>query len=69
MTDRYNAITVVLDHDIREDDAESLLNAIRMLRGVLSVTPNVTSLESHVAHDRAINELRNKLRDVLWPKP
>jgi hypothetical protein len=34
MTDRYNSLTVVLDRDIREDDAEHILNAIRMIKGV-----------------------------------
>ena len=29
MTDRYNALTVILEKDIRSDDAESLIAAIR----------------------------------------
>ena len=37
MTTRYSALTVVLDHDIREDDIEPLVRAISMLRGVQSV--------------------------------
>jgi hypothetical protein len=65
MTDRYNALTVVLDRDIREDDAELLVNAIRMLRGVLSVNPNVSDLQDHVATMRVKCELTQKLYDVL----
>jgi hypothetical protein len=42
MTDRYNYLTVALETDIRSDDAEALIAAIRMLRGVLKVEPNVT---------------------------
>jgi hypothetical protein len=65
MTDRYNRITVVLDRDIRDDDAEPLLKAILMLRGVLSVEPHVVGVESVVAEMRAKSELREKLLDVL----
>lgn len=43
MTDRYASLTVALDHDIREDDANAIINAICMLKGVLSVHGNVTS--------------------------
>jgi len=28
MTDRYYALTVLLDEDIRDDDAEAIINAI-----------------------------------------
>lgn len=65
MTDRYNALTVVLDRDIREDDSELLINAIRMLRGVLSVNPNVSDLQDHVAIMRVKQELTQKLYDAL----
>lgn len=65
MTDRINAITVVLEHDIRDDDAEPLLQAIRQLRGVLTVTPHVANLEGHLATERAKCELMDKLWSVL----
>ena len=38
MTDRYNALIVVLEGNVRDDDAEPLLAAIRQLCGVLSVS-------------------------------
>ncbi len=41
MTDRLNALIVILEHDIREDDAEPIINAIQQLRGVLQVEPHV----------------------------
>lgn len=65
MTDRYNALVVVLEEDIREDDAEGLINAIRHLRGVLSVEGNVRSIESSVAEQRARNTLKSKLWEAL----
>lgn len=68
MTDRYNALTVVLEKDIREDDAEALLNAIRQLRGVLSVHGNVADFDDQIAQDRVRHELGEKLWRVLYPK-
>lgn len=37
MTDRYFALTVLLKKDTREDDAERILNAIEMIKGVSKV--------------------------------
>lgn len=68
MTDRFNSVTVVLEKDIRDDDAEVLLAAIRQLRGVLSVTGNVSDLSTHVAQERARHELGERLLAVLYPK-
>lgn len=44
MTDRYSGFVVTLDHDLRADDAEETLTALRMVRGVISVTPVVADL-------------------------
>lgn len=68
MTDRYNALTIVLDRDIRDDDAQHIINAIEMLRGVISVTPNVVDISDHVAEQRVRRELGQKLLDILYPK-
>jgi len=68
MTARYNALTVVLEKDIRDDDAEPLMNAIRMLRGVADVSGNVASIESYTAEVRARSELVKKLFDVVYGK-
>jgi len=65
MTDRYNRLTVVLERDIRDDDAEPLIQAIRMLRGVLKVTPHVANGDEWVAEMRVKNQLREKLWDAL----
>lgn len=62
MTDRYHALTVVLENNIREDDAQPLIIAIKMLRGVLSVEPHLSNIDVHVAEDRA----RHKLISEMW---
>lgn len=68
MTDRYNALTVVLEKDIRDDDADALFAAMRQLRGVLSVSGNVADLGSHLAQERARQDLGEKLWRVLYQK-
>lgn len=65
MTDRYNAFIVVLERDIREDDAEPILNAIKHIRGVLSVKPHVADFSDSIATERVRAELQQKLWDVL----
>ena len=39
MTDRINTVTVFLDHDMRTDDAETIIAAISMIKGVASAMP------------------------------
>lgn len=68
MTNRFNALTVVLDKEIREDDAEHLIGAIRMLKGVLSVSGNVTDVGVHIAYEKAKREISDKLWEVIYPK-
>ena len=65
MTDRYNTLTVVLERDIREDDAECLLSAVRQLKGVLSVKGNVADTDSYLAEERVRYETRRKLIKLI----
>lgn len=65
MTERLNALTVVLSQDIREDDAQAIIDAIKMIRGVASVEGNVVDINSHIAYTRARNDLTQKLFDAL----
>lgn len=65
MTDRYHTLTVVLEHDMRDDDCASTMAAIAHVRGVLSVTGVVSDPESWMAETRAKAELRKKLLEAL----
>lgn len=67
MTDRYSSLTVTLSSDIRSDDAEVIISAIRQLRGVADVTGNVADLEWHTALMRARSEIRTQIWDILYP--
>jgi hypothetical protein len=52
---------VTLDRDIREDDAESTLAAIRQIRGVINVSPAVADVQAHMAYARARDEVAVRL--------
>lgn len=66
MSDRINYLTVTLAKDTRDDDCEPLINAIRMLKGVLDVTPNVASVADHCAVLRAKHEIREQIEKIVW---
>lgn len=65
MSDRTIHLTVVLDKETRVDDAEPILAAISMIRGVVSVTANVTNPLDHVAYARARHDIETRLYTAL----
>lgn len=68
MTDRIHGLTVVLDKDYRDDDVEKIVEAIKMVRGVLSVSLHVTDIGDYSARERVRAELGSKILKVVYPK-
>ena len=64
MTDRYNCLTVTLVNDMREDDADALINAICTMKGVLSVHGNVTNPSEFSIQTKERIRLANKLNEL-----
>jgi hypothetical protein len=69
MTERYAALTIILEQNMRDDDTESLITAIRQLRGVLDVQPVPASLELLIAESRVRRDLITRLYAVLEESP
>ena len=65
MTDRLNGVTVTFANDIRDDDAEQLLSAIRMIKGVVHVEPNIVTSDDHMARTQEKSDIRSKLYDFI----
>ena len=65
MTDRTIHLTVVLDERYRTDDAQSIVDAIRMIRGVNDVGINVDDPNNWSVAIQVKSELRQKLFEVL----
>jgi hypothetical protein len=64
VTDRHADYVVVLDQDIRDDDAEAVSTALRMVKGALTIEPLVASPEVHIAEQRARHEFRTELYNL-----
>jgi hypothetical protein len=58
MTDRHTGYLVTLETDIREDDAQRIIEALLMVRGVLGVE-SVTS-------DPLVQAIAYQRRDTAW---
>lgn len=65
MTDRIKGFTVTLEHDIRIDDVQGLIDAIRLLKGVAHVSPSVTTADDHMNREKIRGEFRNKMVDFF----
>jgi len=63
--DRVNALTVVLDKDYREDDIQAMVDAISLFKGVITVKYDVAGPETYIAIQRAKNELRSRILDII----
>lgn len=68
MTDRHAGYIVALDHDIREDDAEATIAALKQIKGVLRVKPVVSDSLAFIAAERMRVELAQTVMDALFPK-
>ncbi len=67
MTDRVKGITISLEQDVRTDDIEPILNAIRQIRGVADVDIIHTDMNDWLARSRVRSELANDF-NVLYKK-
>ena len=65
MTDRHAGYIVTLAEDLREDDAQATINALRMVRGVIGVEPVVSGYELRIAQIRANDEWRKRISELL----
>lgn len=65
MTTRYNALVVVLEQDIRDDDAEYTINAIKQIKNVLDVKPNEGSMQDLIAYSRMKHRVYQKILSMF----
>lgn len=69
MTESVKGFVVSLEKDIREDDVEYIVNAIKMIKGVQSVSLNVVNSDDYLNRTRIKYRLEDKLvkavRDVF----
>lgn len=62
MTARLKGFKIALAEDIREDDAEHIITALKMIKGVIGVTPLENSPEDYIQGIR----VKARVRDALY---
>lgn len=63
---RHAAYIVTLDEDLEGDDAQEILRALALIRGVVSVKPvESDAYAQHVARERNDQEWRQRLYDLI----
>jgi hypothetical protein len=65
MTDRLKGLTVVLDKDYRTDDAEAIINAIGMIRGVGKVVPLISTPSDQIDRIRIAKDMELAIYEAL----
>ena len=65
MTDRIHSLVVVLEEDVRDDEIQPLISAIKHMRNVLSVEGNISDYTAYMAQERARSILRDKASNAL----
>jgi uncharacterized protein YjiS (DUF1127 family) len=65
MTDRAKGLMVAFADDFREDDIDDLMNAIRMLKGVIDVRTVTANPDDWMNRRRVRFELHEKLWKAL----
>jgi hypothetical protein len=65
MTTRLNGLVVAFENDIREDDAQSIIDAILMIKGVASVTANTVQQDDYILRSRIKAEIEKALYEAF----
>lgn len=66
MTDRLKGVLVTFSGDIRDDDAAPILEAIKMIKGVLTVKPYVTGMEDYMLYEKGLLESIRRIMDFIF---
>ena len=65
MTDRIRHLTITLDKDMRDDDIAAIVSAIKYVRGVADVQPNIVTAQDHLARQAVRAEVQQQLHEAV----
>jgi len=65
MSDRHAGYVVTLDQDMPSEYAQKIIDAIQMLKGVVSVKPIIGNVELQLMRERVHSELKRKILDAI----
>jgi hypothetical protein len=66
MTDRVKGLTVIFEQNIREDDCEYITNAIRMIKGVHSISNHISDCGDYIIEQRTKDKIKDKILQVFY---
>ncbi len=61
MTDRHTGYVIALDKDFREDDAQEIITALKMVKGVIGVEPIIGGSAIVTTEMAVQNRVKQKL--------
>jgi len=65
---KYCAFTVVLGQDVTLEESREISRLLRMIKGVVEVSPVKADMPHYIAKAQAQNDLRKQLMGVLYPR-
>lgn len=65
MTDRVRMLTITLDKDYRDDDVESIISAIRHIKGVALVDAKVVDVGEMMARNAIRADVEARLHEAI----
>lgn len=73
MTDRYKGFLITLEKEMRSDDAEDILNALKMIKGVANVKPYINQAEDWMMYEKGVMDTRMEIlnwcrKEINMPK-
>jgi hypothetical protein len=68
MSDRHAGYLVTLAEDVKDEDAQAIIAALGMVKGVLKVRPVVANPMTYIGRDRADVEWRERIHALLNEK-
>ncbi len=69
MTERFKGLLVTFETDVREDDLDVFINAIKLMKRVIAVKPIPSrNIDNEIAEDRVRRDLHQKLLRVIYPE-
>jgi len=65
MSDRHKGYVVTLKDSIKDDDSKHIMNAIRMVKGVIAVDPVIENIDDHITKQKVQFDMKDKIWRVL----
>ena len=68
MTDRFKGFLITLEKEIRDDDADQILTALKMIKGVLMVKPYINGMEDWMMYEKGVWDTRLEISQFMAKK-